>query len=438
MAEAAATAPQTGAAIPADVRRYRTYALVILTLANISNFTDRSIIAILVEPIKKELLVSDTAMGFLSGFAFAIFYATLGIPIAMLADRHSRKNIIAVAIGVWSVMTAACGAAGNYVQLLLARIGVGVGEAGASPPAHSMLSDMYAPDERARALSVYALGIYIGSTLGFLIGAYVNAKWGWRTAFFVVGFPGLFLALLVWLTVPEPPRGLADGKLRAQQTPRSWAETMATLKAAFAFLWQSKTCRHVIAGITLVSFVGYGGTIFVASFLERTHHISGLTVGLILGPIVGTLGSLGAILGGTLADRLGKRDRRWSAWIISLAKFLAFPFVIGFYLIDDFNIALWVYLPSAILGAFYLGPSLAIIQSTAPIEMRATASAITLFVINLIGLGLGPLFVGFLSDTLKPAFADDSLRYALMVTTALNLWAAVHYYLAGKAYAAEA
>lgn len=435
--DAAATAPISGASIPADIKRHRTYALIILTLAYTSSYLDRTVVGALAEHIKHDLELSDTALGMLTGFAFAMFYATLGVPLAVLSDRMNRRNIIAAAVTVWSVMTVACGLAANYIQLLVARIGVGVGEAGSSPQSHSIIADMYAPHERSRALAFYALGVYAGGMLGFLIGGLAGEALGWRTTFLIVGFPGLLIAGLIYFTVQEPPRGLSDGLSGATRKAPTLDEAIAGLVAAFAFIWKSKACRHIVIGVTLTSFVGYGGIMWAAPFLMRTHHISGLQIGLILGPIVGVLGGLGAMLGGYLADRLGKTDLRWSSWVIAVAKFAAAPLILCFYLSDDFNIALAFYLPAAVLGAFYLGPSFAMLQSTAPLHMRATVSAIMLFILNFIALGFGPLAVGAVSDALEPAFGNDSLRWALMGTSLVNVWAAVHYYFAGTAYARE-
>jgi len=433
----AAAAPAGGVSIPDDVRRHRTYALIILTLIYMSSHLDRSIVGILAQPIKEELGLSDKQIGIVGGFAFAMFYATLGIPLALLADRMNRRNIIAGAVAVWSVMTAVCGLAGNFLQLVLARIGVGVGEAGSSPQSHSMIADMYATHERSRAMAVYALGVPFGIMLGFLIGGYVSTHWGWRTAFFVAGAPGLILCLLVWLTVREPQRGLADGHAAKAAPAPSFAETIASLRTAFAFMWRSKAARHVVTGLTLTAFVGYGGTLLGAAFIERTHGISRAQIGLILGPIAGIVGAAGTYLGGYLADRLARRDLKWNAWVIGLAKFGAAPLILAFYLIDEFMIALVFYFPAVLLGAFYLGPCFAMIQSVAPVAIRATAAAITLFILNFIALGFGPVFVGALSDDVFSAYGKDSLRYALMCTSLINVWAGVHFMLAGPAYKRE-
>jgi MFS family permease len=349
----------------------------------------------------------------------------------------NRRNIIAMAVTVWSVMTVFCGLAQNYVQLLLARVGVGIGEAGSSPQSHSMIADLYAPHERSQALGFYALGVYAGGMLGFLIGAPLAEVWGWRSVFFIVGLPGLLIALLIWLTIDEPQRGLADGRAHAPVKAPTLSEAVTGMLEGFAFIWKSHACRHVIIGLTLTALIGYGGVMFAASFLKRTHGISGLEIGLILGPIVGILGGAGALLGGWLADRWAAKDRRWNAWIIAVAKLMAAPLVVAFYMTDNFTFALLFYLPATVLGAFYLGPSFAMVQSLSPLAMRATASAIMLFILNLIALGLGPLTVGILSDLLKPTFGMDSLRYALLSLSLLNLWAAYHYWLAGRAYEKE-
>jgi MFS family permease len=436
MADAVA-APLSGVAIPDDVKRHRTYALIILTLIYMSSHLDRSIVGILAQPIKEDLGLSDTQIGIVGGFAFAMFYATLGIPLALLADRTNRRNIIAGAVTVWSVMTAVCGLAGNFLHLVLARIGVGVGEAGSSPQSHSMIADMYAPHERSRAMAVYALGVPFGIMLGFMIGGYVSTHWGWRAAFFVAGVPGLILGLLVWLTVREPQRGLSDGHAVRVAPAATLSETLSSLRTAFVFMWRSKAARHVVIGLTLTSFVGYGGTLLGAAFIERTHGVSRAQIGLILGPIAGFVGAAGTFLGGYLADRFSRRDLRWNAWVIGLAKFGAAPLILAFYLIDDLTIALIFYFPAVLLGAFYLGPSFAMIQSVAPVAIRATAAAITLLVLNFIALGFGPVFVGMLSDYVFSDFGKDSLRYALMSTSIINLWAGAHFMLAGPAYKRE-
>ncbi|HAH09864.1 MAG TPA: MFS transporter [Alphaproteobacteria bacterium] len=430
----AATAPAGSAdfVISPEIKARRTYALVILMLVYTSSHVDRSIVGILGQPIKLELGLTDTQLALMSGLAFAVFYATLGLPLAILADRMNRRNIIVAALTTWSAMTALCGLAGNYTQLLLARIGVGVGEAGSSPQSHSMISDMYAPHERSRALGFYALGVTFGSMIGYVVGGYVSVYWGWRTAFFVVGLPGIVLALIMWLTVPEPPR---MGPKRAAGTLNIRKE----LAEGFRFIGQSRACFHVIAGITLTAFVGYGAASFTAPFLERSHGIPRDQIGLILGPVAGLFGGLGVMAGGFMADWWGRRDLRGTSWIVALGKLSAAPLVLAFYLTADATAAILFLLPASFLGAFYLGPSFAMVQSVSPAAMRATVAAIMLFILNLIALGLGPLAVGFVSDRLTQdfGFGQEGLRYALAGTSLINIWAALHFYWAASAYASE-
>ncbi|OWL90086.1 spinster family MFS transporter [Halopseudomonas aestusnigri] len=404
---------------------YRRYALFILVLAYTSSHVDRNIVGILIEPLKADLLLSDTQLGFLSGIAFALFYATLGIPIAIFADRSNRRNIIAWSIAIWSAMTAVCGLAQNFWQLAIARIGVGIGEAGSSPPSHSMIADLYPKEQRSSAMSIYALGVYLGIMIGFIVGGFVAEWWGWRAAFFVVGLPGILIALLVRFTMIEPPRGFADG---VKPPPMG----KVNIKAGFAVLWRVRTTRHVVLGVTLTALVGYGTIVWNPAFLIRSHGLTPGQVGLFLGPLMGVVGGLGAWIGGMLADKLAARDASWNAWIVGVAKLLAIPFIIAFYMVDSTFWALVVYCPAVFLGAFYLGPSFAMIQSLTPLRSRALASAIMLLVLNLVGLGLGPQLIGIVSDLVSGPFGSDSLRYALIGAAFVNIWACAHYYLAGR------
>ncbi|HDZ57368.1 MAG TPA: MFS transporter [Pseudomonas xinjiangensis] len=404
---------------------YRRYALILLVAAYTSSHVDRNIVGILIEPLKADLLLSDTQLGFLSGIAFALFYATLGIPIAIFADRSNRRNIIAWSIAIWSAMTALCGTAQNFWQLAAARVGVGIGEAGSSPPSHSMISDLYPKEQRSSAMSIYALGVYFGIMLGFMVGGFVTEWWGWRAAFFVVGLPGLLIAALVRFTMIEPPRGFADG---VKPPPMG----KVNVRAGFAVLWRVRTTRHVVIGLTLTALVGYGSIVWGPAFLIRSHGLTPGQVGLFLGPVMGVIGGLGAYIGGILADKLAAKNQSWNAWIVGLAKLIAVPFIVAFYLIDSTFWALVVYMPAAFLGAFYLGPSFAMIQSLTPLRSRALASAIMLFVLNLVGLGLGPQAIGIASDLMRVWFDNESLRYALLGAAFINIWAALHYYLAGR------
>lgn len=410
--------------------QYRRYAMLLLVLVLTSSHVDRQILAILLQPIKLEMQLSDTQLGFLSGVAFAIFYATLGIPMAMWADRRNRRNLIALALAIWSGMTALCGIAANFWQLAAARVGVGVGEAGSSPPSHSMIADMYPTSERAGAMGIFSLGINFGLMTGFLVGGWVSQWYGWRVAFYTVGLPGLLLALLVRLTLREPPRGYADGRqVSSHEVP--------SLGTAVRFMGSTPTLRHLAAGATLASFVGYGVVLWLPAFLIRSHGLQSGQIGTALAFLFGVLGGIGTYVGGQLADRLGKRDIRWNLWVVSCAFLVSLPFVVSAYLAANISTATLLSIVPALLGGFYLGPSFALNQSLVSVRMRSVASAILLFIINIIGLGLGPQTVGVLSDFFQPRYGAESLRYALLCLSLVNVLTACHYFLAGRTLAAD-
>lgn len=402
------------------------YALGILLVVYVFNFIDRSILAILLEPIKETFDISDVYLGFLSGPAFAVFYTVVGIPLARWADRGNRLTIIAVALFTWSAMTSLTGLARNFTQLAIARIGVGVGEAGCSPPAHSLISDLFPPETRATALSIYALGIPIGAGIGSLAGGWLNEFFDWRTAFIVVGLPGVFLAMIVKFTLREPARGVYD------PPPAAGAER-PSIRAVLSFLWSLRAFRHISFGAALHAFYGYGAQAFIGAFFVRIHGLGTGEIGTWLAVIGFTGGVAGTYLGGYLADRLGTRDQRWYVWVPAIATLVYLPFAFLLYLWPDPRVALALSLPGALLGGMYLGPTFAMTQGLVRPEMRALASAILLFVINIIGLGLGPQGVGILSALLEPVFSIDALRYALLFTVvSFAMWSIVHYALAAR------
>ena len=406
---------------------YRWYALSLLVVVYVFNFIDRSILGILVEPIKQDLGASDTMMGFLGGIAFATFYTFLGIPMARLADRGSRRNVLAVCLAIWSGATALCGLAASFFQLLLARIGVAVGEAGGSPPSHSMISDMFPADKRATALAIYALGIPIGTMLGNLGGGWINEAFDWRTAFMVVGLPGVVLALIVRLTLREPPRGLADG------ITVDTSEPPPPVREVFRHLWSRRSFRFLSIGAALHAFVGYGVGYWIPAMFNRSHGIGSGDMGLALF-YLGFASIAGTFLGGYLGDKLGARDARWYVWLPGLATIVSVPFSTMVYLHDAPYVALWVLAIPYILGAYYLGPTFALTQGMVGLRMRALASSILLFVLNIIGLGLGPQFTGIASDVLATTtdLGADSLRWALVISLVFNVLSALFYLLAAK------
>ena len=402
----------------------RRYVLGTLVVVYTFNFIDRQILSILLEPIKHDLELSDTQLGFLTGFAFALFYATLGIPIARWADAHNRRNLIALSLTIWSGMTALSGLAQNFGQLLFARIGVGVGEAGCSPPAHAMLSDYYPPNQRATALGIYSLGIPVGILFGFLAGGWINEFFGWRVAFFVVGIPGLVLAVVVRFTVREPIRGMSEGRSATTDQP-GIAET-------FRFLWQKRSFRHLAFGGALTAFVGYGVVSWLPSFMIRSHGMETGEIGTYLGLILGIPGGIGIALGGYLADRFGGRDPRWYLWIPAVALLVSVPLSLGIYLSPGpYGALAFLILPVA-LGNFYQATTFSQTQGLVSLRMRSVAAAVLLFIINIIGLGFGPQAVGLLSDAFAADFGQESLRYSLLICGLVNIWAALHFYLGGK------
>ena len=421
---------------------YRYYALTVLVIGYVVNFVDRQILAVLLEPIRKDLFFNDFQLGLLGGLAFAVFYATLGIPIAMLADHKSRVKILAAAMAVWSIMTALCGMASNFYWLLLARIGVGVGEAGASPPSHSLISDYFPVSTRATALSIYSLGIPIGSWIGTTVGGWGADNLGWRMTFFLVGIPGLLVAALVLLTLREPPRGMSDleEQPKADPTPEPEPAEETQIEAAdahsdapnwkevFAYLWAKRSFRHLSIAAGLHAFVSYGATNWNPSFLNRIHDMSYTETGYWLG-LVYFIGAIGTFLGGFLGDQISDRtgEKRWYFWIPAASLIAMVPLQLWAYLDSDAMTAIAVLFPISILSGMYLGPSFAMTQGLVTLRMRAVAAAILLFVLNLIGMGLGPTLVGVLSDVLMPATGEDSIRYALCASVALNAWSAVHF-----------
>jgi len=400
------------------------YSLFMLTLVYAFNFVDRQILVILQESIKNDMGLSDSQLGLLSGFSFAVVYVIAGLPIAYWADRSNRRNIIAAALTVWSGMTALSGLAQNYSQLLLARIGVGIGEAGGSPPAHSMISDYYPPEKRGTALAIYSTGVHIGVVLGFIVGGFISQAYGWRVAFMAVGIPGVLFALVFFLTVKEPRRGRWESGVEAAYKP-TMRETLRLL-SSFRSFW------YLAAATGLTAFAGYGNGNFAPSYLIRNHGFSVGEVGVVLAIFGGGGGLLGTFLGGFLADRLGVGDKRWYLWVPAIAGCFAVPLGFPYLLLDNTTVVIAsMFLVSIALNT-YLGPCLAISHSLVPPAMRALTSAILFLVLNMIGLGLGPLTVGLLSDFYAGYFGNESLRYAMLTVAVLSAPAIVLFFLAAR------
>ena len=386
----------------------RSYILFILTLTYVVNYLDRQILGILLPQIQKEFILTDTQLGLLSGTAFAFIYATLGIPLATLADRMSRRNIIAVSLTTFSFMTVLSGYASAFWQLLVARFCTGIGEAGTGPSINSMISDLYPPEKRAGALAFYSAGLNIGLLIGFFGGGYIAQNYGWRPAFLASGAPGLLLVVILLLTVREPTRGLVDRIADNAAAPSLWTVTK--------HLWKLPSFRWIAFGCSMNAFSGYAGLYFIPKFLIVSHHMTLIQVSVALALLTGILGAIGTYTSGVLADRLGKRDIRWYMFVPILATVIAIPCGPVFYLAPSTTVALTAVMGPAFLGATYLGPSYAMAQGMVPLRMRAQTVAILLFILNFIALGFGPLTVGFISTQLQHALGSDSLRWALLST----------------------
>lgn len=409
---------------PYKSKKVRNYALGLLTIGYCFNFIDRQLLSILQEAIKVDLDLSDGQLGLLTGFAFAMFYVSAGIPIARWADRGNRKNIVSLAIGIWSLMTAVSGLAQNYLQLFLARVGVGIGEAGGSPPSHSIISDIFPAEKRATAISIYSTGVNVGILFGFLLGGWLNEFFGWRVAFAVVGLPGLLIALVIRYTIKEPIRGLSDGK-KVEEVP--------PLGDVLSLLWSRSSFRHIALGAGLNAFAAYGTVNWQGSFFIRLHGMSTGELGTWLALSSGFLGAVGILAGGMLADKLAPRDKRWYVWIPAIVGFIGVPFFVAVFTIESTYAALILSCIPGTLINVYLGNSIATSHALVGARMRAMASAILFFILNLIGLGLGPLFIGLLSDYLAPTLGVESLRYAMvyLIPTAL-FWSSCHFMLAAR------
>lgn len=462
--------------------QYRGYVLFSLLIVYIFNFIDRSIFAILTEPMKESLKLEDWHMGVLGGLAFAIFYTTLGIPIARVAERRNRMQIIIISLSLWSLMTVLCGFAVSFTTLFLFRLLVGVGEAGCTPPAQSVIADYFKPSSRATAASIYALGVPLGGMIAGLAGGPINdyvtghnvhallgslgmgwaqdmIDWenveGWRIAFVAVGLPGVIFAIILGLTIKEPPRGYTDPP-DVQKLERE------SFGVAFGKLMKKPTYVHVVIGAAIASFAGYGIAQFSTSFLRRTHGLSLTEAALIFSLVLGLMAALGVFLSGFLADKLSKRYPRALSWMPALGMGLSVPLYWIGYLSPTVPLMIPPLMLAATLHYFYLGPMYAVSAGVVDSRARATAVAITLFAVNLIGIGLGPTLIGFLSTFLKSMMVSGAdlgltlaackdvtglpenqaavctdanargLQWSIILFATLYGWAAIHYLIAGK------
>lgn len=406
----------------------------LLLIVYIFNFLDRQIVNILAEPIKADLQLSDTQLGLLAGPAFAIFYAVLGVPIARYADKPgtNRVKLISLALAVWSAMTAVCGLAQNFVQLGLARIGVGIGEAGCTPAAHSLISDTVKPEKRSSAIAFYGMGVPIGSLLGLVIGGVVNDIYGWRIALMMVGAPGLLLAVVLLFVMKEPRLWRTKAEHAAAHSV-----TMLTFKEAAREIFTSKAYIYLLAATSVTAFLGYGKSLWTISFFIRTHGLSTTQAGLAMAVVLGVAGAFGTWLGGRMADRYGAKDKRHILTLPAIGMAVAAPILFLGYFMNDWRVAVALLIVPTILNSAYYGPSFACVQGLVRPQARAVAASIMLFGQNLIGLGLGPFLFGMFSDILTPTYGVHSVRYVLYGAAFLGLVPAFFFWRASLRLKAE-
>ena len=406
----------------------RQYTLTLLVAIFAVHQLDRNVLGILLDQIGGEFSLSDTQLGLLSGAVFIAVYVVFGFPIAKLAAKGNKRNIIAVSTAVWSSLTVAMAGAQSFTQLALARLGVGIGEAGAVVPAHSMISDLYPPERQTSAMATFVVGANIGVLLAFLIGGVAGQFLGWRWAFVIAGMPGLVLALLLWVTVKEPVR-----EVTARDDDVSGSLLVATLKT----IWSDTGLRHAMFGLSITGVVTFGALAWNAAFIMRAHELSQAQTGIFLALTIGILGGLGTWTSGIIADRLGARNPRWRLGVVVCAILLAKPLVAGFLLLDDTRLALICLAVAVIFAAVYWGPTFAFLHGRVPVQMRPMATAIFMFAFNAIGVGLGPLLVGLASDTLYVGFGARSIGYGLLTVQFAGVWGAWHYWQASKTIAPE-
>jgi len=403
----------------------RWYVLAVLTCVYALNIADRFSISTLIEPIREELHLSDSGIAFLTGVALALFYVTVGIPVAAAADHANRRNIVAVALAIWSGMTAACGAAQNYTQLLLARFGVGIGEAGGTPPSTSLLADKFPPARRPMALTIFALGACLGAWLGSSVAGQAAERSGWRMAFVILGIPGVLFALIVWLTVREPQRRALDRAPRTMRGP-----FLATL----SYLASNRSAIHIILGGSVATLWSWGLIWWTPAFLQRSHHLTVGEAGRILGPMHLIAGTASTLLAGWLMARRAASDSRYVARLLACAvALMTIPSIFVYWARSETTavVLLWIFVPGVY---FYIGPILGLLQNVIPANMRATGCALLLFLANVGNLVVAPAVVGWLSDGFKAVFnaGPESLRWSLLVLAPTGFWAAWHLWTSAR------
>lgn len=402
---------------------YKRYALAALTSVYMLNLVDRGLIMLLLQPIKEDLLLSDTQLGMLTGIAFGLFYATLGLPIARWADRGNRVTITSLAIGLWGLTVMACLFVTSFLQLVVARMAAAVGESGCKPPTYSLVGDYYsAPAERTRAMAIYLTGNPLSSLVSFVIGGWLAELYGWRMTFFIMGIPGLLLAVLVKMTVVEPRTRTEFARQHPQGAVPSTGEVLRTL-------WRQPSFRHLSIALTLLYAMCSGLAPWYAAFLMRSHGMSTAELGVWLGLIFSLAGLAGVLMGGYAASRWFGSNERGQMRMSAIAIVAVVPCFVAFLTLPHKYQALFSLIPLMMIFSFFLGPTYTLMQRLVVDEMRATMMATVMLLANLVGFGVGPQLVGILSDLLAPSLGTDALRYAMLIMSLVGLWAAVHFWI---------
>jgi MFS family permease len=415
--------------------RGRHLTLTLLFFVMALSMADRTLVNVALPAFKQEFHLSDTELGFLAGLAFWLINAAFALPIAQWADRTSRAGVLNLSLALWSVVTTATAACAGFGQLIAARMALGIAEAGGSSPAHSIISDLYRPHERATALAIYNSGQGLGGFIGLALGALLIQQHGWRTAYLIFGGAGLILALAFRVTLREPARGAAEGGLTAGGGARSGGQ--ATMIEVVRLAWTRPSFIHVILGNGLNGLGTYGATTWMPSFLIRSHGMTLAEAGAWLAPLSLVSGTLSHVIGGWISDRAGRRDLRLMLVAPAALMAVGVPFEIGALLVDSRWLCLLLFFIGNTSVAVFAGAVLSTVQGVAGVRQRTMAAALLLTTVGIIGAGLGPWFNGMLSDGLHKAYGDDSLRLAMIVILCVRLWAAWHVYLASRHIAAD-
>ena len=401
-------------------------ALFLLTLTYTLSMCDRMILSILFPDIKAEFGLSDTQLGLLGGISFALFYSIMGLPIARLADSHNRKWIVITSLLVFSLMTALSGLAGGFISLMILRIGVGVGEAGVNPASHSIIADFFPSTRRASAMSVLMLGASLGMLGGYVGGGFLAETYNWRVALVSVGMPGLVLAVLMMKYLSEPDREVSESEVN-RAPPR--------ILLTAAHLWQDKAMRHLIAGSVIAGLTGYGLAQWLPVFFMRTHDLGQTQTGILMAANFGILGAIGAVVMGVYFDRLSRNGFEKGMKVLAFIPFLTAPlFIMGLFA-EDIRTSILFFIIPGFAANYVIGPTIAMVQTLAPHNMRAVASAVKMLCLNLVGMGLGPLLVGLFSDLLTPVLGPSALGVALACFTLLGFLGSFHFWLCARTLA---